>query len=147
MRPPTLSGAVLLRPHHVLCAIGWQGHGYSSEFTQNMNAVVIDCLRADPETEVVFTHAADAICGPCPSRRGSSCRVADRIALLDARHGEALGIAPGQRMRWAEAQSRAVDRLVPADLERICKDCKWLELGLCQSALARLQESRLQEAK
>lgn len=139
-RPRSDSGAVLLRPHHVICAIGWQGRGYSPAFTANMNAIVLGRLRADPQTEVEFTLQADAICAPCPSRRGVGCEAQARIAALDRRHAEALGLAAGQRMTWKEAQSRAIDRLRPDDLNRICLGCRWLELGLCHQALARLQE-------
>lgn len=140
-RPQSPSGAVLLRPHHVLCSIGWQGRGYSPDFTANMNAIVLGRLRADPATEVVFTDMANSICGPCPSRRGTGCASNERIAGLDRRHARALGIAPGQRMSWAEAQGRAVARLAPDDLNAVCMGCQWLGLGLCQSALARLQEA------
>ncbi len=105
-----------------------------------MDAIVQDRLRADPATQVEFTAAADAICAPCPSRRGTVCEMAGRIAALDRRHAQALGIAPGQRMRWSEAQARAVTRLAPDDLDRICADCRWLGLGLCKDALARLQQ-------
>lgn len=140
-RPRSDSGAVLLRPHHVLCAIGWQGRGYSPEFTRNMDRIVLGRLRADPQTEVVFTAHSDAICAPCPSRRGYGCEMQDRIAALDRCHAEALSIAPGQRMRWAEASGPAVSRLRPDDLDRICAGCRWLELGLCKSALAKLQET------
>lgn len=143
-RPPDApglsEGAVSLRPHHVLCAIGWQGKGYSPEFTANMDRVVRDRLRADPATPVVFTFGADEICGPCPSRRGAGCAADARVRPLDRRHAEALGLRPGQRMSWAEAQQRAVSRVRPVDLERICAGCQWLGLGLCQSALARLRQ-------
>lgn len=138
MRPRSDSGAVSLRPHHVMCAIGWQGRGYSAAFTDNMNAVVMDRLRADHHTRVVFTGGADAICGPCPSRRGTGCRVDARIGALDARHGAALGIAPGDEMTWAEAEARAA-RLQPGDLQTLCAGCRWLELDLCAPALARLK--------
>ncbi|SFA57772.1 hypothetical protein SAMN04487972_11846 [Paracoccus halophilus] len=104
-----------------------------------MNAIVLGRLRADPATEVVFTMEADSICGPCPSRRGTGCVSATRIAALDRRHASALGIGPGQRMSWAEAQARATERLRPQDLERICRGCQWLALGMCQAALAKLQ--------
>lgn len=139
-RPRSDSGAVLLRPHHVMCVIGWQGQGYSPEFTRNMNAIVMGRLRADPATEVVFTAEADAICGPCPSRRGTGCEMQAKITGLDRRHAEALAIAPGARMSWADAQGRATSRLAPPDLDRICAGCRWLDLGLCKQALARLQE-------
>nr|WP_256445047.1 DUF1284 domain-containing protein [Paracoccus sp. J56] len=129
-----------MRPHHVLCAIGWQGSGYSPEFTANMDSIVRDRLRADPQTPVLITGMADSICAPCPSRRGMGCLGDERIRRLDRRHAAALGIRPGQRMTWAEAQGRAVDSLQPRDLARICSGCQWLDLGICQSALARLQQ-------
>lgn len=134
------SGAVLLRPHHVMCAIGWTGRGYSAAFTANMDAVVVGRLRADPETPVRFTAHADSVCAPCPHRRGEGCASGEKIADLDRRHAEALGIAPGQRMSWAEAQSRATTRLRPDDLDRICARCQWLEYGICKDALRRLQQ-------
>ena len=127
----------MLRPHHVLCAIGWQGRGYSPEFTENMNAIVWGRLRRNPLTEVIFTGTADSICAPCPWRRGLGCEAAERITGLDARHAAALGIRPGQRMNWAEARGRAASRVRPADLQRICNGCQWI--ALCQPALARLQ--------
>ncbi|MEF9602663.1 DUF1284 domain-containing protein [Paracoccus sp. PXZ] len=125
----------------MLCSIGWQGRGYSPEFTENMNAIVHGRLRADPHTPVVFTVMADSICGPCPSRRGMGCTADDRIGRLDRRHAAALGIRSGQRMTWAEAQARAATRLQPEDLGRICNGCQWLDLGLCQTALAKLQQT------
>lgn len=123
----------------MLCAIGWQGRGYSPEFTENMNAIVWGRLRRNPLTEVIFTGTADSICAPCPWRRGLGCEAAERITGLDARHATALGLRPGQRMSWAEAQGRAIARVRPNDLSRICAGCQWI--GLCQPALARLQET------
>lgn len=127
----------MLRPHHVLCAIGWRGRGYSPEFTENMDAIVRGRLQRNPLTEVIFTGTADSICAPCPWRRGIGCEAGARIAGLDARHASALGIRPGQRMSWAAAQARAAARVRPADLTRICAGCQWI--ALCQPALAGLQ--------
>ncbi len=123
----------------MLCAIGWQGRGYSPEFTENMDFLVRGRLRRNPLTEVIFTGTADSICAPCPSRRGIGCEAGERISGLDARHAAALGIRPGQRMSWAEAQGRAAARVRPADLQRICAGCQWI--GLCQPALARLRDA------
>ena len=121
----------------MLCAIGWQGRGYSPEFTENMNAIVHGRLHRNPLTEVIFTGTADSICAPCPWRRGLGCEAGERIAGLDRRHAAALGIRPGQRMNWAEAQARAAARVRPADLQQICTGCQWI--ALCQPALARLR--------
>ena len=131
------SGAVLLRPHHVMCAIGWTGRGYSPAFSANMDAVVVGRLRADPDTPVEFTSTADSVCAPCPHRRGLGCASGEKIADLDRNHADALGLKPGDKMSWAEAQARAM-QLHPDDLDRICARCQWLEYGMCKDALRRL---------
>ena len=97
----------------MLCAIGWQGRGYSPDFTDNMNAIVLGRLRADPTTEVIFTGTADSICGPCPSRRGMGCASNERIAGLDARHAKALGIAKTRLVLLRGASGR--DKLFRID--------------------------------
>ena len=104
-----------------------------------MNAIVWGRLRRNPLTEVIFTSTADSICAPCPWRRGLGCEASERITGLDTRHAAALGIRPGQRMSWAEAQGRAISHVRPADLQRICAGCQWI--GLCQPALAQLREA------
>ena len=123
----------------VVISIGWTGRGYSPEFSANMDAVVVGRLRADPETPVEFTGQADSVCAPCPHRRGTGCASGGKIADLDRAHGAALGIRPGDRMTWAEAQARAM-RLHPDDLDRICARCQWLEYVMCKDALRRLQQ-------
>ncbi|MDO5658831.1 MAG: DUF1284 domain-containing protein [Paracoccus sp. (in: a-proteobacteria)] len=136
-RPRSDSGAVLLRPHHVLCAIGWRGHGYSPAFTQNMNRVV-GRLREDPAVKVQFTFAADEICAPCPSRRGAGCVQQDKITALDARHAARLGLSDGMELTWAEAEARAAE-VAPEELSALCGGCQWRDLGVCADALAELR--------
>lgn len=131
-----------LRPHHILCSLGFEGHGYSDTFTANMEAIVVGRLRAasGDATLVEITATADAICAPCPRKRGQGCEVQSEIDTLDHAHGAALGVSPGDRLTWGEAQNRVRARIVPDDLDTICAGCRWLDLGLCKSAVARLQE-------
>lgn len=99
---------IRFRPHHFLCALGFEGKGYSEDFTANMAAIVDARLRAPGggDVQIEVTATADAICAPCPSRRGAGCESGDRIAQLDAAHARALGLAPGDRISWAEARAR-----------------------------------------
>lgn len=131
---------IRFRPHHFLCALGFEGKGYSEDFTANMAAIVDARLRAPggSDVQIEVTATADAICAPCPSRRGAGCVSADRIARLDAAHARALGLAAGDRISWAAAQARM--RALPSGiLQDICAPCQWLALGMCEAALARLQ--------
>jgi uncharacterized protein len=127
-----------LRPHHLLCALGYRGKGYSDAFTANMTALVTDGLHADPSTEIEVIGGLDAICAPCPSNLGQTCIKQDRIAALDARHAARLGVQPGERLTWAEARQRIRAHVAPGDLSQLCAGCQWLELGLCEAALRAL---------
>lgn len=146
--PPALNdhsaspaATIRLRPHHVLCAIGFEGKGYSDSFTQNMHAIVDGRLRAENGTETVIeiTPQTDNICAPCPKRRGRLCTNEEKIAALDQRHAKALGLTAPSRLTWGEALSRARD-VAPNDLDRLCAGCQWLPMGMCKSALARLRD-------
>lgn len=128
------------RPHHFLCALGFQGKGYSDAFTDNMAALVDGKLRAEGggEIAVEVTAMTDSICAPCPHRSGVLCKSQDRIAALDRRHARALKLAPGDRLLWAEALERIRENVAPGDLSRLCAGCQWLEGGMCEAALVAL---------
>ncbi len=136
MTRPSLS----FRPHHFLCALGFAGKGYSDVFTANMARIVDRTLRAPggAETVIAVTARADDICAPCPKRRGQGCASQARIDGLDARHADALGLRPGDRLTWGAARARMRAHVPPGALARLCAGCQWLELGLCEAALARL---------
>lgn len=140
---PSGRPAIRFRPHHFLCALGYRGEGYSDRFTRNMDRLVRLRLRAPggdaQDIEVVDT--ADAICAPCPHRRGRMCESEDRITALDARHAKALGLRPGDRLSWGEAQERIRKRVAPGDLSHVCAGCQWLQYGLCEDALKKLHET------
>ena len=145
--PPILGNMsddpIRYRPHHFLCSLGFQGKGYSGEFTANMSAIVDGRLRADGGGDVLIevVGAADDICAPCPKRRGALCESQDKIARLDARHARALGLFVGTQLTWNEARRRIVKRVPPGALSQLCAGCQWLELGICERALSELHNS------
>lgn len=134
------------RPHHFLCSLGFQGKGYSDEFTANMASIVLGRLRAPggDDTPIQVVGATDDICAPCPKRRGTLCESQDSISRLDTRHARALGLFAGTELTWGEAKRRIVKRVPPGSLSTLCQGCRWLEFGLCESALNALHdEARL----
>lgn len=142
--PAPVPAPLRFRPHHFLCALGYEGEGYSDAFTANMTAIVVDRLRAPGGADVMIetTGATDDICTPCPKRRGRLCTNQAAIATLDRAHAAALRLKPRERLTWGAAQQRILDNVPPGSLERLCAGCQWLELGLCEAALARLHASR-----
>jgi uncharacterized protein len=142
---PTASpaaGPLRYRPHHFLCSLGFEGKGYSPDFTANMTAIVMGRLRAEAgaAVEIEVTFAADDICTPCPARIGQGCESQGKIEKLDQAHAAALGLTAGDRLRWGEALQRM--RALPEGiLSEICAPCQWLAYGMCARALARLRET------
>ena len=131
---------ITFRPHHFLCSLGYQGKGYDDAFTANMDSVVTDGLHQSggDETLITVTRQADVICGPCPHRRGTGCASQDRIDKLDHRHAERLNLIEGETITWGAAKDRIASNVQKGDLSTLCKGCQWLDLGLCEAALAAL---------
>lgn len=131
---------ITFRPHHFLCSLGFQGQGYSDEFTANMSRIVVDTLRAPGGDEVMIsvTGATDDICAPCPKRRAATCAEQEGMVALDTRHAHALKVFIGSRISWGDAKRRIVKHVPPGGLQTLCAGCQWLELGMCENALAKL---------
>lgn len=128
------------RPHHFLCALGYRGKGYSDGFTVNMTEIVTHGLKAEggDTFEIEVIGATDAICAPCPKRRGDLCSDQSKIARLDLQHSKRLGVRPGDRLTWGQAKARIRSLVQPGDLAQVCSGCQWLELGYCEDSLKAL---------
>ena len=139
-----MTRAITFRPHHFLCSLGYQGKGYDDAFTANMDHVVADGLHQEggDETLITVTREADVICGLCPHRRGQGCVSQEKIDGLDARHAARINLVDGETLTWAEAKTRIAAKVKSGDLFDLCKGCQWLELGLCEDALAKLIKSK-----
>lgn len=135
-------GGVRFRPHHFLCALGFQGKGYSERFTANMTTIVDGQLRAEggEATVIQVVGAADDICAPCPKRRGRLCTTQDKIKTLDRAHAAALKLSPHERLTWGEAKDRIRQNVAPGSLKTLCAGCEWEPYGMCEEALARLHK-------
>ncbi len=131
------------RPHHFLCSLGFEGKGYSPDFTANMTAIVMGRLRAAAGDEVVIevTGATDDICAPCPKRRGRLCTNQHKIKTLDRAHAAALGLEPHDKLTWGQAKVRIRANVTPGSLETLCAGCEWEPYGMCEAALRRLHDN------
>ena len=141
MTPP-----IRYRPHHFLCSLGFENKGYSDAFIANMADIVVGQLRAPSGGDklIEVTLHADDICAPCPKRRGTGCTSQPKIDALDMTHASALGLNDGDQLTWGQALERIKTRVAPEDLHHICKDCAWLEYGMCAAAVARLRDADAQ---
>lgn len=128
------------RPHHFMCANGFEGKGYSPGFVENFSALV-DRLRGDKGDDVLIQVVSytDDICRPCPHRRQTLCAKQALIESLDQRHLKALGLSFGQVISWGEAKRRIVKFVTDEAFEPLCQGCGWQKEGICLKALRRLR--------
>ena len=62
---------LVLRGHHLLCLKGFQGYGYSEDFTKNMTEV--NRKRKSENTAITLTNSPDDICKACPNLKDNLC--------------------------------------------------------------------------
>lgn len=131
---------VAIRGHHLLCALGFRGTGYSPAFVENM-AAILRRLDATPAAPVLLVDAPDAICAACPSSHADHCTEAsplqrDRAVL------SSIGRASGDTAPWDEIRTEVVRAFDPGDLNLLCANCPWLPYGYCQEGLDRRKKQR-----
>lgn len=135
-------GPLSLRAHHLLCAFGFRGLGYSDAFVANMRRIV-DAFFAGA-ARVQVTDRCDDICAACPHRSDGECHSRPgsegRIRQKDRRALETLGLEVNQ-VRPAGALARLVaERIDGPALARICGRCRWLPRGYCEEGLSRRRQ-------
>lgn len=127
---------IAFRPHHFLCALCFQGRGYSHAFVANFQAIM-ETLRSSHGGEMpihVVSHT-DSICEPCPHRVNQSCTTEEKITVLDRAHAGALQISGGDTLTWNEAKEKIADHISLDTFHRICATCSWKASGICEKAL------------
>jgi uncharacterized protein len=125
---------ISFRPHHFLCALSFQGKGYSPAFIKNFSEIKarLDAPDGDAECITITSHT-DSICQPCPHRRDTLCEQQDKITQLDNAHANALGWEVGTTLSWGEAKQQIKQNFTMEKFHDICATCSWKELGICET--------------
>jgi|SRR5579885_732909 hypothetical protein len=133
---------IYFRPHHFLCALCFQGRGYSPAFVANFQLIMdqLNSIHGD-ETLITISGHTDSICDPCPNRLGRKCSTEEKVTGLDNAHAAALEIKPGTSITWGEAKKRIAEKITLAKFNQICATCSWKEYGICEGVLTRFLPS------
>ena len=132
-----------VRAHHLLCALGFRGKGYSREFIAKMREIV-QRLQSHPEDYIVIQDRPDVICQACPHNTDEGCargeggeatvRDSDRALL------QRLGLAPRDEITVASVYDEIKKHVTRDFMHRhVCRDCEWEALGYCREGLQNLQ--------
>ena len=120
-----------IRAHHLLCMQGFQGYGYSEDFSKNM-AEIIEALQNFPEHEIEIIAGNDSICTCCPYNIDKKCQESqgsnDKIVSMDLKVLEKLDITPGSIFK-AEKIFKITNKKLKTyiDVKEICGNCSWSE--------------------
>lgn len=117
-----------LRPHHALCALFFEGKGYSQAFIENMTAFL-----ADPSQMLQITAGCDTLCQACPNKQNGQCSDEAKVSLFDQRSVNLTG----DLFQYEQpvslnslCQSVYEEILQRGLLAEVCGECEWA--ALCQ---------------
>lgn len=118
---------LVLRGHHLICLVAFQGIGYSKAFARNFRKLQKIYLSGQKE-KVSVVAGPDMACGKCPHLSNDRCvSPADgpnqRIVALDKKAFKLLKIKPG--IFTAGELLRRVCELTKKDLKFFCRHCSW----------------------
>jgi len=143
------SDPIQIRAHHLLCIQGFQGHGYSREFEDNMWQI-IDKLNATSPSYLKITSECDDICYKCPHNQNNTCNESsssnnhiigmDRMVLEKIRLNEGF---IGKSSVIFEKVNSIFNKF--KNLQQVCSNCSWHSKCIfyqkIQSKLASNQEN------
>ena len=133
---------IKFRPHHFMCTLGFQGHGYSPGFVKNYKKIV-HTLASNEDTLIEVVSNIDYICSVCPNKiNETSCKTQDKITRLDSRHLEVLQLKIGEILSWKEAKLGIKKYMSVQKFDYICDGCMWKQYGICQKSLENLLQER-----
>lgn len=118
---------IKLRPHHFLCALCFQGKGYSIEFINNFFEI-LDKVQNGSDIEVV--DGIDDVCKCCPNKHVEDC-----CDAIDKAYAKLLGIKMGDVFTWQEIKNLVAGKISITVFHKACNNCAWKKYSICEQAL------------
>jgi hypothetical protein len=119
-----------IRAHHLLCIQGFQGYGYTEDFSNNM-AEIIKKLDSNPKQIIEIIAECDIICSCCPYNKKEKCKNLIfnwTIKRMDKKVLKKIGLDVGTQAS-AENILSLVNKKFKTnhDIQEICRNCSWKE--------------------
>ncbi len=128
---------LILRGHHLICLVAFQGEGYSEAFARNFKKLQKTYLNK-PAEKVRVIAGPDMACKKCPHLSKNVCLSTidgpnSRIIALDKKAFKLLKIKPGIYMIGKLHQH--LRRLSKPSLQSFCRNCSWNGKTSCQELI------------
>ena len=116
---------LILRGHHLLCLKGFQGYGYSKDFTENMNE--INSQRKSEYTTVKLTDSPDDICKACPNLNEGFCQTESENEKIIKMDREVLKKFDTSKEYEEIELFEEIDKIynTKESVSKICFNCIW----------------------
>lgn len=126
-----MSFNIKIRAHHLLCLQGYQGYGYNSRFTVNLEKVAA-LINRTSDLEVKIVTDSDLICDYCPHNGILGCRKdqnsSSKIKAMDTKVLEKLDLKEGGSAKIQNIIALTnVKFKTYFDIQPICGNCQWKE--------------------
>lgn len=124
---------LVLRAHHLLCIQGYEGNGYSFEFTKNMDKVV---NTLSDNTYIKIVTAVDDICIKCPHKlNGDTCKSQEKVFELDFKVLNELNLIANRIYLYKDVLNSIKENLSYKKFQEICGSCQWFIYGYCKNGI------------
>lgn len=131
-----------IRPHHLLCMLGYRGLGYNKKFALNMKNIISD-LRTNPSIKIIVLAQADDFCTACPHNKEGNCvqkpDSGENVQNLDLQYLKLLQIQLGDPLSINNVWSIISSSISLKNMENICNNCDWWSYGYCREGLQQLK--------
>mgnify|MGYP001943059020 CR=1 FL=1 len=139
-----ISMMMVLRAHHLLCAQGFQGMGYSSGFVKEFSKIVEKIRDEEQDFSIQVIAGLDDACQYCPNKGEDKCLADEasneQVLIMDLRVISHLGLIEGASYPKSYLLRLIAKEISPDDLDYLCRNCSWLKFGVCKEGIARLRE-------
>lgn len=124
---------LVLRAHHLLCIQGYEGNGYSSKFTKNMDRVV---NTLSDNTYIKIVTVVDDICEKCPHKlKNDTCKSQEKVFEFDIKVLNELKLISNRTYLYKDILNSIRENLSYEKFQEICGSCQWFHYGYCKSGI------------
>ncbi|MCL2687017.1 MAG: DUF1284 domain-containing protein [Methanobrevibacter sp.] len=135
---------ISLRGHHLLCLQGYQGYGYDEKFKAKIETIINQLNTND--YKVTLTDSADDLCKSCPNLKDGKCvgelqssnKSSENQEKINKNNSKIIKIDNIilKKAKLEKNQEYSFNKAISIvnksfhnikDVEKVCKDCKWIE--------------------